>query len=142
MGRRDILRPEMPSEQIELVRRVFAATQNRDFETVLSLFDPEVELVVGAGVSIETGSFQGREAVGGWFTRWFGAFMPGYRLEIEEICDLGDRVAAAQRHTGRGRSSEAPVEMLNGSVHWVRAGKVVRIELYADAEQALNGGES
>ncbi|HKP90012.1 MAG TPA: nuclear transport factor 2 family protein [Thermoleophilaceae bacterium] len=131
----------MPS-QIEVARQVYAAMQHRDFKTVLSLLDPDVALVVGPGVSPETGTFPGRDAVGGWFGRWFGAFRPDYRLEIEDMRDLGDRVAVVQLHTGQGRTSGAPVTMRNGTLIYFLAGRITRIEIFADPRQALDAGES
>jgi hypothetical protein len=46
-----------------------------------------------------------------------------------------------QRHQGEGRTSRVPVEMRNGSLIWVREGRVVRIELYGDVEKGLEAAE-
>jgi uncharacterized protein len=124
-------------ENVEIVRDQFEAMNRRDWAAVMAPYDEEVVLVVHEGVGPETGIFRGREAVGRWFGEWFLAFGKDYRFELEEARAVGDRVLTLARHHGHGRSSGAEVEMVNAHVFTLRAGKVVRLELYASHTTAL-----
>jgi ketosteroid isomerase-like protein len=134
----EILSQPMSGKRLEIVSGLYEATTSRHFDTARQYFGEDVVLVVGNEVSTEAGTYRGREEVSGWFARWFNAFAPDYQLEIEEIRDLGDRVFVVQRHHGRGRTSGVPVEMRNGTLISLRDGKVVRIEIYGDPDEALN----
>lgn len=126
---------------LEIVSAIFEAISSGELEAAAAPFDEGIVLVVH-GPNVETGTYTGRAAVTRWFGRWFGAFAPGYIMEIEEIRDLRDRVFVVQRHHGEGRTSRVPVAMRNGSLIWVRDGKVTRIEIYGDVEDGLEAAGS
>ena len=125
------------SKAREIVDEIYEAISSGNLDGAAAPFGDGIVLVVH-GPNVETGTYTGREEVTRWFGRWFGAFAPGYKMEIEEVHELGDRVFVVQRHRGQGRTSGVPVEMRNGSLIWVLEGKVVRIEIYGDAEEGLN----
>jgi ketosteroid isomerase-like protein len=126
----------MSRENVEVVLDQFAAVNERDWARAMSPYADDVELVVDAGAFLESGTFSGREAVGEWFGNWFATFEPGYRFEIDEARDLGDRVLLIASHSGRGRASGAEVRGETGYLYTVRDGKIVRAELFADGAQA------
>ena len=99
--------------------------------------DDDVELVVDSDAFLESGTFQGSEAVGRWFGNWFSTFDTGYRFDIREIRDLGDAVFLFAAHQGRGRSSGVEVQGETAYLYTVRAGKVARVEIYASRAKAL-----
>jgi ketosteroid isomerase-like protein len=127
----------MSGKPAEMIRDIYGAISSRNFDTATSYFAEEVVLVVHGDVSTETGTFKGREEVGGWFGRWYGAFAQGYQMKVEDIRELGDRVFVVQRHEGQGRTSGVPVEMRNAALISLRGGKITRIEIYRDPDEAL-----
>jgi ketosteroid isomerase-like protein len=127
----------MAEEEVEVVRDQFAATNTGDFPRAMSLYGEDVELFVDPEAFLESGTFQGREAVGRWFANWFTTFEPGYHFEIEEARNLGDVVLLVASHRGRGRNSGADVEGRTGYLYRVRDGKIVRVELYRSRAAAL-----
>ena len=127
----------MSEENVEVVRDQFAATNERDFRRAMTYYADDVELVVHPDAFLDRGVFQGRDAVGQWFADWFLTFEPGYHLEIEEARDLGDLVLLSARHHGRGRTSGAEVHGQTGYLYTLRAGKIVRVELYPSRTEAL-----
>jgi ketosteroid isomerase-like protein len=127
----------MSQKNVDVVLEQFAATNGRDFERAMSYYAEDVELVVDRDAFLQGGSFKGRDAVGKWFADWFTTFEPGYRFEIEEARDLGDRVLLIATHHGRGRTSGVEVEGRTGYIYGVRDGKIVRVELYRGPAEAL-----
>jgi ketosteroid isomerase-like protein len=79
----------------------------------------------------------GREAVGGWFGDWFGAFGHDYYFDVEEARAVGERVLITARHHGSGRASGVPVEGITAYAYTVKAGKIARVEMYTDRAEAL-----
>ena len=127
----------MAEEDLEVVRDQFAATNARDFPRAMSLYTEDVELFVDPEAFLESGTFEGREAVGRWFANWFTTFEPGYHFEIEEARDLGEVVLLVASHRGRGRNSGVEVEGRTGYLYRVREGKIVRVELHRSRAAAL-----
>jgi ketosteroid isomerase-like protein len=124
-------------ENVEIVREIYEHMNRRNWAAVLAAYDDEVVLVVHESVGPEAGEFRGRNAVGRWFGDWFLAFGKDYRFELEEVRSLGDRVFVVARHHGHGRSSGAGVEQVNAQLHSLHEGKLVHMELYGSADEAL-----
>jgi len=124
-------------EPVEVVREQFAATNDRDFTRAMDYYARDVVLVAEEGF-LNTGTFEGREAVGEWFGDWFRAFAPDYRFEITEARELGDDVIfMCAEHRGKGRASGAEVHQENAYLYRVSGGKVTRVQLFADKAGAL-----
>ena len=128
----------MSQENVDVVRRYIEAFNQGDFAAAMAAYADDVVLVVDEGVvPTNAGTFAGRAEVGDWFADWFRSFARGYRLQIEEVRSVDDRVFMVGHHSGRGRSSGA---VLNWSVAYaftVEAGKIARLELYAARATAL-----
>ena len=102
----------MSQENVELVRRIWEAVDRRDSETVLSLYDSEVELDVSG--------------------------VPLVAMEAKEFIDAGgdELVVRLERH-GRSRRRGLDFE---GDWYWVytmRQGRVVRIREFDTRQQVL-----
>ena len=69
------------------------------------------------------------------FANWTGAWTD-YRVEVEELTDLGADVLARTRHRGRGKDSGADVDMQIFQVWTLRNDKVVRARMYYDEAEA------
>jgi ketosteroid isomerase-like protein len=115
-------------ENVEIVRDQYAATNERDFERVMSHYADEVELIAPPGY-LATGRFTGKEAVGRWFGDWFSTFQKDARFDVTEITELPrGQVLVVAEHHARGKISGAEVQ---GTVIWLlglRDGKIVRVE--------------
>jgi ketosteroid isomerase-like protein len=128
----------MSEENVEVVRDLFAATNDRDFSRAMSHYTEDVELVADADSFLDRGIFKGRHAVGQWFGNWLAAFEPGYHFDIEETRDLGDVVFLYATCYGRGRTSGVEVHSQTGFLYSLRGGKIARVELYPSRAEALN----
>jgi ketosteroid isomerase-like protein len=128
----------MSRENLEIVQGHFDGANRRDWAAVMAGYDEEVVLVVHANVAPDAGVFNGREAVGRWFGDWFRVFGKDYRFEVEEARSVGEHVLAVARHHGRGRVSGAKGEQVTANLYTLRGAKIVRVELFASATEALN----
>lgn len=127
----------MSEADFEVIRDQFAATNERDFERAMSYYDEDVVLVVEEGF-LNTGTFEGREAVGEWFGDWFRAFGPDYRFEILDSRDIGDGVVfLVASYGGSGRTSGAMVRDQRAYLYRVRGGLITRVQLFLTADAAL-----
>ena len=127
----------MSQENVEIVREIYAHMNRRNWTAILAAYDDEIVMVVHESVGPEPGVFRGRDAVGRWFGDWFLAFGKDYRFELEEIRSVGARVFVVARHHGHGRSSGADVEQVNAQLVRLHQGKIVQVELYGSATEAL-----
>jgi uncharacterized protein len=73
-----------------------------------------------------------RESLESLFDAW-----ESYRLEVERIEDVGDRVVVVVREVARGRASGVEIDGRWGYLITVGDGQIVRVEAYRDAAQAL-----
>jgi ketosteroid isomerase-like protein len=127
----------MSRENVEIVRRVAEAFAEGDSDTVFALVAPEIEWNFShADTWLEEQVYRGYDAITEFFGKWTEGW-EDYRFEVEEIIDAGDRVVAIVRDEGRAKSSGIKVERRHGEVWTVRDGRVVKIEPFDDAADAL-----
>ena len=126
------------AQNVEIVVGQFEAVNARDFAAAMEAYAEDVTLIAHGHLGEMVGrAATGKQAVGEWFGEWFRHFAPDYRFQIEDARDTGDRVFVVATHGGRGRASGAPVEGETAYVYTVRDGKVCRVELFADRDEAL-----
>jgi ketosteroid isomerase-like protein len=127
----------MSQEWVDAIRTGFEAFVRGDVESLSSMATPDVVLVQPREVP-DAKTYEGPEAFAqameDWPRQW-----DDFRMELIEVIDLGDEVAInLTRHTGRGRESGIEMNFDVFNVFWGRDGKLARMEMYFDREQALN----
>jgi ketosteroid isomerase-like protein len=120
---------------VEIVRRMYEAYARADFELSLSYLDPDIEFSQPAEEP-GGGTYHGHQGVVQAFARWAGTW-EDYRVEVEELTDLGDQVLARTRHQGRGKGSGVEVEQRIFQLWSLRNDKVVRARMYYHEAEAL-----
>lgn len=134
---------EVPEENVELVRRLYAALASegsgREFERRLTdealsrFFDPRIEWIPVPDSLLAVDSYRGFEGV----RRFWGEFVStweSYRVEPLRFDHAGDQVAVVVHIVGR--THELEVDDTRSSLLTVRDGRVVRVESFADPEGA------
>jgi hypothetical protein len=96
----------MSAENVERTHRAYEAFNNRDWAAFAALMHPEIE-VQSRLVAME-GAYQGEQGLRRWRDAIMG-FIPDYRVEIEEVRDLGDVTLIRSLGTGHGATSDTPV---------------------------------
>lgn len=128
----------MSQENVGIVVGQFEGTNAREFAAVRDTWSEDVTLVVHSDLGVVPHRpVAGKEAVGEWFGDWFRQFSRDYSFEVEESRDLGERIFMVATHHGRGRVSEVPVTLRTAYLYTLRAGKISRIEVWAERAAAL-----
>jgi ketosteroid isomerase-like protein len=125
----------MSQRNVDKARNFIEAYNRRDFEAALADFDPDVEWVLPARQSSDSG--RGHKAV---MSFWEGIdeTMDDLQLHPQEYVDGGDRVATRLRHSGRGRESGLEIDAeLYHQVATFQDGVIVRMEYFDDWDEAL-----
>ena len=128
----------MSQENVEIVLAAFENTNARDFKAVMGAFTDDVVLALrgklrGLGGEGAVGKKGRRGVVRGVVQDvWLRL-----SLEIEESRDCEDRVFIVAKHLGRGRASGVPVTQRTAYVYGLREGKVSRVEIWGDRDEAL-----
>ncbi len=121
----------MSQENVEVVRRTLEFLERG--ELPFELGDPQIRIDNIAESPIP-GPYYGHDGLRSWWEDIADA-LPGFRLQLIEAIDVGDdRVVAVLRTFG----NELLEQMPNwATVHWVNAGRVVRVAGYLRKEEAL-----
>jgi ketosteroid isomerase-like protein len=125
------------SENLELVRSILAAWAEGDFGSA-DWADPEIDFVMHGDLT--GGEWEGVDEMG---EAWATMLRAWERLRAipEEIRELDDdRVLVFLRNEGRGRGSGIELQGIStkaANVFTIRDGKVTRLVLYWNREQAI-----
>jgi ketosteroid isomerase-like protein len=125
----------MSEENVQKARDFIAAYNRRDFDAAVESFDPEIDWVLPEHQSSD--SARGPDEIRRFWEGLDETF-DELRLNPQEFIDAGDRVATRLRHYVRGKESGIEIEdELYHQVATFRAGRMVRIEYFADWSEAL-----
>jgi len=125
----------MSQENVEIVRRLVDAFNERDLESFAELTTPDFEWTTSMA-AVEGEIFWGREGIETYFGRMRDAWEE-FLAVGDEFRDLGDRVLWRGRLQGRGRGSGVPVSAPLDILYDVRAGKVSSMHSFLDHDEAL-----
>jgi ketosteroid isomerase-like protein len=122
----------MTRDNIEVVRAIIAAVP--DWEEVRSFLHPDVRL--DQSRIPDGGVYEGIDAFGRFFERWFGTW-DEIRMTPERFIEDGDRVLALMTIEGRGKGSGVPVVIRSADLWKVRDDKILELVGYPDRDEAL-----
>ena len=125
----------MSQENVEVVKRAVAAINQRDIDGYLACCTEDVRLVTP--VADVAGAYDGPNGIRRFFTDITDA-SPDFKIGIESLEAVGpDRVLGFMSITGTGRASGIPIESPTGNLYDLANGKIKRIRIFFDREQAL-----
>ena len=136
----------MSSERVEIVRLLQPqgdiAALFRDegaasamTEAATPLFEPDFE-VLFVRSDIDRASYHGFRGLRSAFLDWLEPW-ESYRSEIEELVDLGDRVAVLARDYARREGMSREIDFKGLSVYAFSGSKISRIEFHFDREEGM-----
>jgi hypothetical protein len=126
----------MSRANVEVVRRVHEAAMRRDVDTVLALYDPDVELDASRVQIVGQNEYRGHDGLRRFFGEWHEAW-ESIDYSFEELIDAGDRVISVVTRRARGRASGADVQWPLALVWTLREGRVTRLAWFPSRDDAL-----
>ncbi|MFL6829019.1 MAG: nuclear transport factor 2 family protein, partial [Sphingomicrobium sp.] len=115
-------------ERVRLVEQGWRAFQEGDLESMLELFDSEIEVYAPPEAG-NPGTFHGHDGYLRWAGYWFDAW-DEFTQEITDIEPIGERcVITNVRQYARGRSAGVELERAASWLYELRDGKVVYMAL-------------
>lgn len=127
----------MSQENVETMRRAYAAFNDGDIGTVLAIFDPDIEWNASDVFFDQPRTYRGRRTWQEEFLRDLMQVFEEYRAEPEELKEAGDQVVAVVQVGGCGRRSGAKAMARVAHVLTFRDGRVVRFSEFKDVGEAL-----
>ena len=127
----------MSQENVDIIRKIFAAFDRGDIEAVLSLCDEDITITQPAevpGINRQQRGHQGvLEAFAVWPEQW-----DDFRIEVLGLTAApADKVITNIRTLGRGKQSGVEVDMEFSFVFTVRNQKIIEWQLFLREDQAL-----
>jgi ketosteroid isomerase-like protein len=126
----------MSQENVEIVRREYAAFGTRDWKALADLCHPDL---VYETLGVAPGQLRGFRETTEFFDAW-AALYGEFRAEAEEIIEVGDQVVAVERHAARGlKGSEAEGTLGHSFACLIsfKDGRISRVKEYATRDDAL-----
>jgi ketosteroid isomerase-like protein len=125
----------MSQENVEIVRRAFAAYSRDGPEALAEFWDPEIEVGVPPELA-QAGTYRGRDAVLAWISEWSEAWEQ-IEYTPEEIVGDREAVVVTLLYDGVGRGSGLRIDGRFWYLIRLRKGKIVYLRLYGDRSEAL-----
>ena len=123
----------MSEENVEIVRRSYAAWQRGDVPAMLEDVDPDIVIY---RAEPDGTTWQGPEGLVDVIADWTGNF-DEFSSSVDDFTDAGDRVIVRMHQRGRGQASGVEVEADFWCVHTLKDGKLIRYEIYTTKSQAF-----
>jgi ketosteroid isomerase-like protein len=119
----------------DTVRHAFDAWNRADWETVLSLMQPDIELD-GTDRVLNPAVYRGRDGFMQFVTEVFEVWEE-WRMDLEEAIEVDDRVFLAVRSSAKGKTSGLALDEVAYQVWTLREGRAQHISFHYDREKAL-----
>jgi steroid delta-isomerase-like uncharacterized protein len=126
----------MSQENVEIVLQAMDAWNREDIEALIPLSGPDVEFVsIFAGMEGRT--YRGYDGLRRYFADMKDAWAEFHR-DIEDVTDAGNNQVLVCFHLhGTARASGVPVDERVTTVFHLRRGRLHRMVVYRDREEAL-----
>ena len=125
----------MSEENVEIVRRMIKAFEERDAEALIECTDADGELLLPRNL-IEGGSYKGhagmRQALTDAFDTW-----ESIMFEVHDVRATDDCVVVLSRTTNVGKGETPTVEYEIGYLFRMRGNKIIYMRPYLSPHEAL-----
>jgi ketosteroid isomerase-like protein len=130
----------MPRGNVEVVRKALEAFEQRDAETLRTLFDVDGEFRSAIMGQVEGGAYRGHDDIERYLADLDETF-EYWHTEDERILDVGaGKVVALYRIVGNGKGSGVPIDQPVGIVFTVLEGRIVLGEGFPSSQGAMKAG--
>jgi ketosteroid isomerase-like protein len=121
-------------ENADYVRNWVDAWNRGDVHELMAGIGPAYEWVVAREHPAAT-THRGPDKISEYLADWRRT-MPDFKVEIEELLEVGDKVLSVTRMSGTGSGSGATIEVRTATLTTFRDGSPVRTEEFLDPEEA------
>jgi ketosteroid isomerase-like protein len=127
----------MSQQNVEIASRLAEQISQIDLDAAWDVVDPDLEWETSPNLP-DAGVYKGRERVRAfleeqWDVVWGGA----PQVDIERAFDCGDDVLLFVRVRGHGSHTGIPLDVQIAHLVTLRNGKIVRVRVFPDREEAL-----
>ncbi|MGH7486606.1 MAG: nuclear transport factor 2 family protein [bacterium] len=116
---------------LEIVQSLYKAFADHDSDQIRAILDPEIEWIQNEGFP-GGGRHLGAEAVISDVLGRLGRDWEGWGAEVGRWLDAGESIVALGEYQGTNRATGKSMTAAFAHVLWLREGRVVRFEQYAD----------
>jgi ketosteroid isomerase-like protein len=127
----------MSQENVEIVRRFWGAWERGDLQAVFALYDPAIVWVQHSGPFEMHGTYLGHDGVRRAWRDWLVSFKT-LEVHADTFIDAGESVIVGWRMSGEGKASEVPVDLPGWSIHTLRNGRLIRVDVFSTEAEALD----
>ena len=125
----------MPDEDIEVIRRAWAAASRSDEDGLIAELHPDI-VAVPFGATMEGEVYRGPDEIRAWWHDEINVTWERFEVYPEEFERVGDRLLVTGRWKAEGIESGVTLEFPATWVLEVRDGKIIYWHTYSDREQA------
>jgi ketosteroid isomerase-like protein len=131
----------MPTGNVDLIRPIYEEWGRGNWRLAFDVYDPHMEW----GWSDEFPGLDGvhedrrdpNPRLRAWLSGW-----EDWRATADDFMEIGNRVVVLATYRGRGKGSGIELEQEGAHVFEIRDGKVVRLEIFASRQRALESARA
>jgi uncharacterized protein len=131
----------MPPGNADLLRPIYEEWSRGNWRLSFDVYDPDMEWGWSDEFPGLAGVFCDREdpnpRLRSWFSEW-----ENWRAVAEDYLKLGNHVVVLATYHGRGKGSGVEINQEGAHVFEFRDGKVIRLEIFASRERAIESVRS
>lgn len=128
----------MSQQNVAVIQGAYEAFARGDVAAVLAAMDPAIVWNEAENFPYaDRNPYIGLAAVGDGLFRRIAEDWDHFEVAVEEILDGGDRVVALGRYRSAHKTTGARLNAQFAHVWWLRGGKIIRFQQYADTAQTL-----
>jgi ketosteroid isomerase-like protein len=128
--------PAMSEENVEIVRQGHETFNRRDLDAYLALHHPDEEFTPYERAIEGLGPYRGHDDIRRWWKEAF-EIVPDFKVELDELRDLGELTLVRGRLRGHGAGSGASFERTYWGLFRCRDQRIVCWHAYASEAEAL-----
>ena len=118
-----------------VARELWVAWERGDLDEMFELIHPEI-VSRQFPEQVDVSDYHGHDGVREVMTDWIGTW-DDWKIELLDVREFGDAVVLSLHQSGRGKGSGAAMEGDVWFVWHVRAGRVVRWQMFQSEGEAL-----
>jgi ketosteroid isomerase-like protein len=126
----------MAADNVDLIQPIYEEWGRGNWRPRFDVYHPQMEWGWSDEFPGLAGVYEDRRdpnpRLRSWLSEW-----EQWRVEVDDYLELGDHVVVLASYHGRGKGSGVEIHQKGAHVFELRDGRVVRLEIFADREKAI-----